>query len=338
MVKELLAKLAARQSLTFTEAAYVVAEIADGRVSDAQIAAFLTGLRAKGETVAEIAGCVSALRQRAVCVPHSQQQIFDCCGTGGDGLHSFNISTAASLVVAACGVPTAKHGNRAVSSSCGSADLLEAAGARLEVSPAGSAKILDEIGYCFLFAPLYHPAAKRVAAVRRELGFRTVFNLLGPLLNPARATHQVVGAATRSAAETLALVSEFIPDLRITTIFNSHGVDELLPSGVNHRYQWLESGLLEDPIELPLWLQNGFVPEALRGGDKAANLAILDRVLAGEDSAYGTVIDLNAGFALLVAGKTEDLCTGIEMSRAARHSGAARRVLDDFVRLSQETE
>ncbi len=335
MVKETLHKLAHGESLTFAEAEAMMDAIAGGEVAPTQVAAFLMALRVKGESVSEIAGCAHSLRKHAVAVPHHRTQIFDCCGTGGDNSHSFNISTAASLVVAACGVPVAKHGNRAMSSSCGSADLLEAAGVNLELSPERAAELLDDIGYCFLFAPHYHPAMKNVAVIRKELGFRTVFNMLGPLLNPARATHQLIGAATRQTAELLASAAQHLSGTRIVTVHNSHGFDEILPTGTNHRFQWLEADLFSDPIELPLALQNGYVPADLRGGDKETNLAILRSVLDGRDSAYKVATILNAGFALVVAEKAADLEEGADIAVEAIHSGKAKRILNDYVAASQ---
>lgn len=336
MVRETLHKLAHGESLTFAEAEAMMDVIALGEVAPTQVAAFLTALRVKGESVSEIAGCAHSLRKHAVVVPHSQTQIFDCCGTGGDNSHSFNISTAASLVVAACGVPVAKHGNRAMSSSCGSADLLEAAGVNLELSPQRAAQLLDNIGYCFLFAPHYHPAMKNVAAVRKELAFRTVFNMLGPLLNPARATHQLIGTATRQTAELIASTAQHLPETRIVTVHNSHGFDEILPAGINHRFQWLDADLFSDPIELPLALQNGYVPADLRGGDTETNLAILHTVLDGKDSAYKVATILNAGFALVVAERAGDLDEGADLAIEAIHSGKAKRLLSDYVAASRE--
>ncbi len=336
MVRATLHKLAQGESLAFAEAEAMMDAIAQGTVVPAQVAAFLTALRVKGESVAEIAGCAHSLRKQAIAVPHHQTQVFDCCGTGGDDSHSFNISTAASLVVAACGVPVAKHGNRAMSSSCGSADLLEAAGVKLELSPERAARLLDEIGYCFMFAPHYHPAMKNVAATRKELGFRTVFNVLGPLLNPARATHQLIGTATRQTAELLASAVQHLPETKIVTVHNSHGFDEILPTGINHRFQWLDADLFSDPIELPLALQNGYVPADLRGGDKDMNLAILHGVLDGKESAYKVATILNAGFALVVAEKAADLEEGADLALEAIHSGRARRILADYAAASQE--
>lgn len=335
MVREILHKLAHGESLLFAEAEAMMDAIAQGDVAPTQVAGFLTALRVKGESVAEIAGCAHSLRRHAVAVPHHQTLIFDCCGTGGDNSRSFNISTAASLVIAACGVPVAKHGNRAMSSSCGSADLLEAAGVNLELSPERAAKLLNDIGYCFLFAPHYHPAMKNVAIIRKELGFRTVFNMLGPLLNPARATHQLIGTATRQTAELLASAAQHLPTTKIVTVHNSHGFDEILPTGINHRFQWLDADLFSDPIELPLALQNGYVPADMRGGEKEMNLAILHNVLDGRESAYKVATILNAGFALVVAEKAADLEEGTDMALEAVHSGKARRILVEYVAASQ---
>lgn len=336
MIKDVLHQLSHGESLSFAQAEAAMDAIAAGNVAAAQIAALLTALRVKGESVAEIAACAHSLRKHAVSVPHHQSRIFDCCGTGGDNSHSFNISTAASLVVAACGVPVAKHGNRAMSSSCGSADLLEAAGVNLELPPQLAAKVLDGLGYCFLFAPMYHPAMKNVSAIRKELGFRTVFNLLGPLLNPARATHQLIGTATRQAAELLASAAQHLPDTTIVTVHNSLGFDEILPAGINHRFQWLDSDLFSDPIELPLALQNGYLPADLRGGDRETNLAILHNVLDGKGSAYKVTTVLNAGFALVVADKARNLEEGTDLAAEAIHNGKARRLLADYIAASQE--
>ncbi len=335
MVKETLHKLAHGESLTFDEAATFVDAIADGAVGQMPIAAFLTALRVKGESIAEVAACAQALRRRATAVPHRQKLVFDCCGTGGDNSHSFNISTAASFVIAASGVPVAKHGNRAMSSSCGSADLLEAAGVRLELEPEHAARLLDELGYCFLFAPSYHPAMKNVAAVRKELGFRTIFNMLGPLLNPAKATHQLIGTATRQTAELLASAAQHLPETKVVTVHNSHGFDEILPTGTNHRYQWLDADLFADPIELPLALQNGYQPADLRGGDRETNLAILDQVLSNKDSAYKVATLLNAGFALVIAGKAVDLEEGAEIAAETLRTGKAKRLLSEYAAASR---
>lgn len=336
MVREVLSKLAEGQSLSFAEAAAFVDAIASGDVGDAQIAAFLTGLRIKGESAEELAGCVSALRRHAVNVPHKQKMVFDCCGTGGDGSNTFNISTAAAVVIAACGVPTAKHGNRAVSSACGSADILEEAGARIDISPEHSARLFDEIGFCFLFAPLYHPATKRVAAVRRELGFRTIFNLMGPLLNPARATHQIIGTSSPRDARLLAAIGEHVPELNMATYYNSSGVDELLPVGTNVLCQWLENSVQEKLLPLSSFLQNGFQLEAIRGGDRKVNLVTLTKVLSGDSLIHAKVTALNAALGLVYVGKSSSFEEGYDLAMDAIRSGAAKRLFRQYISLSHE--
>lgn len=336
MTKKILGKLAGGESLAFDEAAAFIGEIAAGNTSDSQMAAFLTGLRVKGESAEEVAGCISALRQYAVPVPHHQKTVFDCCGTGGDGSNSFNVSTAAAIVVAACGVPTAKHGNRAVSSACGSADILEEAGARIDISPGRSARLLDEIGFCFLFAPLYHPVAKRIAVVRRDLGFRTVFNLIGPLLNPAGATHQIVGTASAENALLLASVAGHFAHQRITSYYNSFGVDEILPCGTNVLCRWSEGRGTTEGLPIPTSLCVNFDLNAIRGGDRKTNLVILQQVLSGAMSDQVRVTALNAAVGLLTVGRTTDLQEGYEIAVESLRSGAAKALFDRYIELSRE--
>jgi anthranilate phosphoribosyltransferase len=336
MVKETLTKLAFGKAIDFDEAALFIDAVVTGEVNDSQIAAFLTALRIKGETPAELAGCISALRRHAVPVPHHQNLVFDCCGPGGDGSNSFNVSTAAAFVIAACGVPTAKHGNRAVSSACGSADILEEAGAKIDITAEHSARLLDETGFCFLFAPLYHPATKRVALVRRELGFPTVFNLLGPLLNPARTTHQIVGTSSRGNAELLARTATYLPSLDIITYSNSQGLDELLPSGENYICRGEGDKIQGRILELPPSLRNGVTPQKISGGGRKENLTILIDVLSGRESAYLKVTALNAALGLLSVGKAANLLDGHAMAEAALRSGSAKAVFECYVSWSNE--
>ena len=336
MTKSILGKLAGGESLAFGEAASFIGEIAAGNTSDSQTAAFLTGLRVKGESAEEVAGCISALRQHAVPVPHHQKTVFDCCGTGGDGSNSFNVSTAAAIVVAACGVPTAKHGNRAVSSACGSADILEEAGAKIDISPEQSARLLDEIGFCFLFAPLYHPVARRIAAVRRDLGFRTVFNLIGPLLNPAGATHQIVGTASAQHALLLASVAGHFAHQQITCYYNSFGVDEIIPCGTNVLCRWSDGQGTTEGLAVPASLCVDFDLNTIRGGDRKTNLVILQKVLSGTVSDQARVTALNAAVGLLSVGRTTDLLEGYAIAIDSLRSGAAKALFERFVELSRE--
>ncbi len=336
MVRDTLNRLADGRSLSFAETAEFIDDIASGEVSDAQIAAFLTALRVKGVGAEELAGCVSALRRHAVGVPHHQTTVFDCCGTGGDGSNTFNISTAAAFVVAACGVPTAKHGNRAVSSSCGSADLLEGAGANIQISPEHSARLLDEIGFCFLFAPLYHPATKRVAAVRRELAFRTIFNLLGPLLNPAHTTHQIVGTPSLEYARLLASVAGHFEGQQIHSYSNSLGIDEILPHGDNVVCTWSEEGVKSATLQMPLQMRNGFRLDHIQSSDRAVNLVMFKAVLAGEQSSCTSVTALNAALGLHCVGKVNSLDEGFEMAMDALRSGLAKSLFDNYVSMTRE--
>jgi anthranilate phosphoribosyltransferase len=336
MSRTTLDKLAAGQHLSFTEAESFIDQIAADEINDSQIAAFLTGLRVKGELAEEVAGCVASLRRHALPVPHSQDLIFDCCGTGGDGSNSFNISTAAALVTAACKLPTAKHGNRAISSACGSADLLEVAGAKIDLEPQQAARLLDELGFCFLFAPRYHPVAARVAPVRKALGFRTLFNLVGPLLNPARATHQVVGAANVELARQMAAVAGHLPDLNVTTFHNSHGYDELLPVGDNLTFRWNSDSLLEGNVSIPAALGNGFQLEVVAGGSREDNLCILNDLLDGKNEPLAQVVALNAAYGLLMAERCESIDAGFELAIEALRNGATAQVLKEYVELSRE--
>ncbi len=338
MTRNVLNKLTEGRSLGLAETEAFIDAIAGGSATDAQIAAFLTGLRIKGESAEELAGCVSALRRHAVHVPHHQKIVFDCCGTGGDGSNTSNISTAAAFVVASCGVPTAKHGNRAVSSSCGSADILEEAGAKIDISPEHSARLLDEIGFCFLFAPHYHPATMRVAKVRRELAFRTIFNLIGPLLNPARATHQIIGTSSSKYAALLATVAGHFTQQSIVSFHNSLGVDEILPLGTNVLYRWSDNHARPEILSVPALFGDGFTLDAIRGGDRKTNLVILKEVLAGTISFHTKVTALNAALGLLCVGKVSDLEDGYDMAMDSLRSGLAIRLFERFVTMSQEAD
>ncbi|MEW6051135.1 MAG: anthranilate phosphoribosyltransferase [Candidatus Zixiibacteriota bacterium] len=330
MIKEMLARLAEGEHLARLDCESFIRSVAVGDVSDAQVAAFLTGLKAKGETVEEVAGCVLALRASMQRVEHTRTMVFDCCGTGGDGTGSFNFSTAASLIVAACGIPTAKHGNRAVSSSCGSADLFEASGVKIDLTAQQAARLLDDIGYCFLFAPVYHTATKKVAEVRRQLGFRTLFNLIGPLLNPAVATHQMIGTPNSRVASLLAEVSRAVGDNRVFTFYNSCGFDEILPTGLTMVHSSTHSTSKALPLQLPSHLANGNDPHDFQGGDRVHNAAILKGILDGDESPFLQVSLLNAAFGLTVAGLTDNLDEAFRIAHDSVSSGRTRRLFDQY--------
>ncbi len=345
-IRDMLDRVLSRLDLTRAEAAAAMSTIMDGGVPPAQIAAFFAGLRTKGEKTDEIAGCVDAMRARAVRVPGIEggalsstslgSEPIDVCGTGGDGRATFNISTAAGLVAAGAGAKVAKHGNRALSSRCGSADVLEALGVTIEVPPALAARCLAEAGFCFLFAPSYHAAMRHAAPVRRELGVRTIMNILGPLANPARVRRQVVGVPALELTDTLARVFARLGHACALVVHGSDGTDEITTTGPTHG-TLLKDGAFH-ALELDPEAAFGIArarPEALRGGDAAENAAIVRAVLAGEDRGPRRGIVLaNAAAALLVAGIVDDLSDGVGRAEASIDSGAARRVLERVVSLT----
>jgi len=319
--------LLAREELSAEAMREAIGAIVDGAWTPVQAGAFLAALAERGETVAELVGAVRAMRERSVRVEHALPLVADTCGAGGDGIGTINVSTAAGLVVAGCGVPVAKHGGRAASSTCGSADVLEALGVAIDEEPLAARKRLESIGFAFLFAPRYHPAMKAVASIRKELGVPTLFNLLGPLANPDGATHQVVGVARESHLE---LVGKALAELGAragAVVHGLGGIDEVAGEGCTHVYQFTASGAqryLLDPadfgIRVPL--------SALTGGDARTNALALRAVLEGERSPCADVIALNAALALVVAERVESLREGLERARASLRDGAALAVLE----------
>jgi anthranilate phosphoribosyltransferase len=313
--------------------------IMDGRLEDVLMAAVLAALRTKGETGREVAAAARAMRARAIPVPITEpDRTVDTCGTGGDGADTVNVSTAAALVAAAAGVPVAKHGNRSVSSRCGSADVLEAAGVRLDVPPEGLATLVDEVGIAFLFAPRLHPAMRAVMPVRRALGVRTTFNLLGPLTNPAGVRRQVVGVWGREVQDLVAAALAELGALHAVVVHSDDGLDELsvcAPTRVLEvRDGAVVAELRVEPAALGLAVGD---PARLKGGDIAENLARLDAILAGEErSAASEAVALNAGAALWVGGAARDLADGLDRARAVLASGAAHRRLAALAARSAE--
>jgi anthranilate phosphoribosyltransferase len=310
--------------------------ILEGKASGTQIAAFVVALRMKGESAVEIAAAALALRKHCQTIqPQVDGPLLDTCGTGGDGLHTFNISTAAALVAAAAGVAVAKHGNRAVSSKAGSADVLEALGVRIDLSPERVKRCIEEVGIGFLFAPSHHSAMRHAASVRRELGIRTLFNLLGPLSNPASATHQVVGVYDSSRVEQLAEALGALGLTRAWVVHGAGGLDEVSPSGPTKVAQLAEGevrtfelsprdfGLPEVPIE------------ALRGGDASRNAEIIRAVLRGDEGPARVAVLMNAAAALRVAGLATDPRNAVHRAAEAIDSGAAATTLERWAQLTQ---
>jgi anthranilate phosphoribosyltransferase len=327
---ELLRKLGRGDTLGMLEAETAFGEVMQGRGTPVQVAALLVALRVRRETAAEVAGGVRAMRHAMLRVPaENPDQLVDTCGTGGGALTTFNISTAAALVAAAAGVRIAKHGNRSFSSRSGSADVLEALGVAIELSPADMGGVLRECGIVFMFAPLLHPAMRHVAPVRRELGMPTIMNLLGPLTNPAGAERQVVGVADPA---TLPLVADALRQLghrRALIVHGAPGLDELSPVGPTHVFELRDGDLTEYHIAPEDFGFTGLRQAELAGGDPAANAELIVQVLAGErGGAARAAVTMNAGAAIYLADDTSTLDQGIARAETAISTGAATAVLD----------
>ncbi|UCE04105.1 MAG: anthranilate phosphoribosyltransferase [Candidatus Latescibacterota bacterium] len=317
------------------EAERVMRAIMEGKATDAQIGAFLLLLRQRGESVQEITGFARVMREKATRVQAPSGVVLDTCGTGGDASGTFNISTLAALVAAAAGVHVAKHGNRSVSSRVGSADLLEGLGVELQLTPQGVADSLRDTHFGFLFAPLHHSAMRHAAGPRRELGVRTVFNVLGPLTNPAGATHQILGVYDAALVPTLAEVLRELRSERALVVHGEDGLDEISPTGPTRVAE-----LFRGRIEMHTWSPEDVGLErctlqAIQGGSLEENVAIARRVLDGEPGAHQNAVCLNAGAALYVAGKVDDLWKGVQESRLLLESGQVRRKLAEIVEYTQ---
>jgi anthranilate phosphoribosyltransferase len=316
------------------QAAAAIEAMMTGTATPAQIGAFLAALRVRGETPEVIAACLEVMQRHAEPVPVTN--VIDVVGTGGDGMDTFNVSTAAALVVAGAGVRVAKHGNRAASSKCGSADVLEALGARIDIGGAQAARIVEACGFCFLFAQRFHPALRHVGGPRRELGTRTIFNILGPLANPARPRRMLVGVGVRSLGPLMAETFRLRGMERAMVVHSAEGLDEISPAGVTHTWaiedgRVVEGELSPDSFGLPAHRVSEVV-----GGGPDENAGALLAVLDGGDGAVTDFVLMNASAGLWVAGAAADLRTGVDMAREAIASGRAREVLDHYVALTRE--
>jgi anthranilate phosphoribosyltransferase len=335
VIQGTIAQLLDGRNLTREEACEAMRTIMRGDATQAQIAGFLVALRAKGETADEIAGCAEAMREHVLRVEPKRRDLVDIVGTGGDGANTYNISTAAALVAAAAGAAIAKHGNRAASSASGAADVLEALGFRLELPPERIEQSIDELGFGFLFAQAHHPAMKHAAPVRRELATRTVFNVLGPLTNPAGARALMLGVYSPALTRTLADALVRLGVERAYVVHGAGGIDELSPCGPNLVCE-VENGSVReyelDPLDLGVERCD---PDELRGGDPAFNATALRRVLAGEEGGHRSAVILNAAGGIAAAGHAENLREGIVRAREAIDSGAAAARLDELVEFSR---
>ncbi|MGH7429286.1 MAG: anthranilate phosphoribosyltransferase [Candidatus Methylomirabilaceae bacterium] len=347
MILESLKKVVEREDLSAEEAFLTMDEIMSGKATDPQIAAFLTALRMKGETVPEITGFARAMREKVTPIKvrghvdasisgTDREALVDTCGTGGDASNTFNISTATAFVVAGAGIPVAKHGNRSVSSLCGSADVLEALGVSLELTPEQVGDCIDRVGIGFLYAPLLHKAMKYVMPARREIKIRTVFNILGPLTNPAGASAQVMGVYQESLTEPLARVLSELGTRRAFVVHGLDGLDEVSPAAET-KISEVKNGHVQSYKVSP---EDFGVTRArlsdLRGGNAAENAETIRRILGGETGPKRDVVLMNASLAIAAGGKAGDLKEGVTIAAQSINSGAAREKLTRLVAFSEQ--
>jgi len=328
MLKDAIKKLTEREDLTAEQARAAMDEIMSGEAPPAQIAAFLIAMRMKGETVDEITGCVRVMRDKVSRLNPKRRPLVDTCGTGGDGANTFNISTTAAFVVAGAGVAVAKHGNRGVSSACGSADVLKQLGVKIDADPSAVERCIDEVGIGFMFAPLYHGAMKHAIGPRREVGVRTIFNILGPLANPAFAEAQIIGVYDGSLVEPLASVLMNLGARHAFVVSGSDGLDEVTTTSTSIIAEATESGVSVsefDPAELRIGRAR---LKDLVGGDAATNAGITETILRGEKGPRRDIVVLNAAFALAAADHVEGVSEGIEAASRSIDSGAAMEKLE----------
>ena len=332
MIREAIHKLAGRQDLSKEEAYETMNEIMSGNASESQIAAFLMGLRSKGETAAEIAGCAKSMREKATPVKTTQAAVIDTCGTGGDGSGTFNISTCAAIIASAAGAVVAKHGNRAVSSQSGSADVLRALGVNLDISPEKTSDVLSDVGITFLFAPQLHGAMKFAAPVRRDMGIRTIFNVLGPLTNPAGARRQLVGVFDPSLTGVMAEVLRDLGSEHAIVVHGEGGLDEFSTLGSSSVSELKQGKVHSYQVNAQ---EFGFSPasrEDLLGGDAQRNAEMITKVLGGESGPAHDIGVLNAGAALMVAGRASTLAAGIAEANEAIENGSAAAKLHQWIK------
>ena len=346
IITEAVRALVERKDLSRIEAAGAMEAIMSGAATDAQIAAFLATLRMKGETVEELIGFAQVMREKAVKVRTragdivgatgtDREMLIDTAGTGGDASGTFNVSTATAFVVAGAGVKVAKHGNRSVSSLCGSADVVETLGIKVELPPTKIGRCIDEIGIGFLYAPLLHTAMKHVMTARREMGIRTVFNMLGPLTNPAGANAQVIGVYSEALTEPLARVLAELGTLRAFVVHGADGLDEISNTGAS-RVSEVREGVVRTSTLQP---EDFGMPRAsikdLRGGDREENARIIRHILSGEDGPRRDIVLMNAAAALVAGGAAHDLVEGVSLAARSIDSGVAVKKLDGLIALSQ---
>lgn len=331
MLKDAISKLVSKSDLSESEMTACITEIMDGKATDAQIGAFLTAIRMKGESIDEITGAAKAMRAKSIKIK-SPEGAIDTCGTGGDNLGTFNISTASAFVVAAAGIPVAKHGNRSVSSKSGSADVLEALGIKIDLTPDRVEKCLFETNFAFLFAPLFHPAMRFVAQARKEMGIRTIFNILGPITNPADTKSQIIGIFSPHLTEVIAKVLMNLGSKSALVVHGLDGIDEITLSGKTQVSE-LKNGTVKTYFISPEELGLHSMPlESILGGSKEINAEIIMSVFEGTKGPHRDVVVLNAGAAIFVAGRAKNIVEGIKMAETMIDSKKAFQKLNEIIR------
>lgn len=335
MIKEAIHKVFKKENLTYEEAEAVMNEIMEGEASAVQMSSYLTALSMKGETVEEITASAAGMRAHCVRLLHDMD-VLEIVGTGGDGANSFNISTTSSLIISAAGIPVAKHGNRAASSKCGAADVLEALGVNITIAPEKSRELLEKIGICFLFAQNYHFAMKYVAPVRKELGIRTIFNILGPLANPAGANMELMGVYDESLVEPLAHVLANLGVKRALVVYGTDGLDEISLSAPTRVCEVKDGTFTSYEITPEQFGLTRCRKDDLVGGTPAENAQITRDILAGKPGPKRDAVLMNAGAAIYMAGKADTIQAGIDMAKEIIDSGKAAAQLDKFVELSNQ--
>ncbi|MDJ0720673.1 MAG: anthranilate phosphoribosyltransferase [Desulfobacterales bacterium] len=336
MFRDYLQQIVAGEHLDEKQMADMLSEIFSGQITDAQVGAFMAALATKGETEEELAGAATAMRRKAYRIQCAASTVVDTCGTGGDGLSTFNISTTTAFVVAGCGVTVAKHGNRSVSSKCGSADVLESLGVRLDLDPELVEEAVGEIGIGFLFAPLYHSAMRHAAKARTEVGLRSIFNMLGPLTNPAGANCQLIGVYAPELTEMFAQTLRLLGSRQAYVVHGHDGLDEITICAPTRVSELKDGQVRTFNLDPSTYFGELARAEDLAGGDPAANAAITNAVLAGEKGPRRNVVLLNAAAALVAAGAADRFEDGIDLARKAIDDGSAKARLEALVEFTRE--
>ncbi len=336
MFKKYLNQIINCADLNETEMYAMITEIFSGNITDAQIGAFMAALATKGETFEEVAGAAKAMRDKARHIKTSGSEVIDTCGTGGDGADTFNISTTTAFVVAGCGLKVAKHGNRSVSSRCGSADLLEIMGVKIDADPETAAGAISEIGIGFFFAPLFHSAMRYAAKARKEIGVRSIFNMIGPLTNPANADCQLIGVYAPELTELMANALKLLGSRRAFVVHGHDGLDEVSVCAPTRISELKDQQIKTYDVFPEEFFSTHAKSEDIKGGNPRKNAEITLKILNGESGPKRDIVTLNASFALVVGGKAKNIPDGIQLACSSIDNGSAIRKLDELVRFTQQ--